>query len=92
MIYQLPLPGMESRLPPPSWVYFGSRAGLIKIGTSEDPRRRARELGIVLLRVAPGGVEDERRLHRRFARFRVDREWFLPAPEVLAYAGEAAAA
>lgn len=74
-------------LPPvePGWVYIGARNGFIKIGYSADPIRRARELGITLLTTMPGSVEDERRLHRRFAADRIDREWFMSSPAILGH-------
>jgi hypothetical protein len=66
----------------PPYVYAGWRNGLVKIGTSSDPTRRARELGITLLGVAPGGREAEGAVHSRFAVERLQYEWFVPSPRV----------
>lgn len=75
---------------PNSFVYAGVRGGQIKIGVSENPTRRARELGITLLRVMPGDTSVERSLHKRFRSDRIDREWFMPSSAVLSWIVEAA--
>ena len=66
-----------------SWVYLGARNGFVKIGVSVDPARRARELGLVILRTWPGDRATERALHDRLRAHRIDREWFMANPEVL---------
>lgn len=68
-----------------SFIYAGVRGGQIKIGVSMNPRRRAQQLGITLLRVDPGDATVERALHRRFRAARIDREWFMPSNEVLSW-------
>lgn len=63
----------------------------IKIGyTSDDnPEARKRALqtgsssGLTVLATMPGSMEDEKALHRRFAKWRVVGEWFSPHPEIL---------
>lgn len=81
----LDLPGIGA---PTKWVYIGTRGSFIKIGSSTDPRRRAKELGLRLLHTEPGGLVRERALQRRFWRYRLDREWFLPAPDLLGYVAD----
>jgi DNA-directed RNA polymerase subunit RPC12/RpoP len=76
-----------------SWVYFIEAVGLnkIKIGTSEDPEKRLRELATgsaVQLRIIarmPGDLEMERTLHRQFEHLRFDREWFHATKELLTF-------
>jgi Meiotically up-regulated gene 113 len=79
--------------PPPAEtkVYIGARGAFLKIGVTKHPRQRARQLGLRLLYVVPGTPEDERRLHERFRSARIDREWFMPTPELLAFAAGAGA-
>lgn len=79
---QLTLPGFG---PPTKLVYFGGRNGFIKIGSSTKPPRRAKELGIRILRTEPGGLEREHQIHLRFRHARIDREWFMPTPDLLEY-------
>ncbi|WP_224364201.1 DNA N-6-adenine-methyltransferase [Hyalangium versicolor] len=72
-------------------VYFArGPTGNIKIGVSANPWARVASLQtgagggkIVLLAIVDGGVEDERRLHERFASTRLVGEWFSPTPEIL---------
>lgn len=74
-----------SKTTPGSRVYIGVRSGFIKIGVSNDPQRRAKQLRLRLLYVRPGNVSDERALHRRFRAARIDREWFMPSDDLLAF-------
>ena len=67
------------------FVYFGARNGHIKIGYSQWPERRAKQLRLSLLRVEPGTRADERRLHQRFKHLRQDREWFEAGADLLTY-------
>lgn len=83
MSEQLHFPGFDFVLA--SWVYFGARNGFIKIGLSCDPNRRARELGLVLLLVIPGGRLEEAAMLRRFRRSRIGHEWHLPTPDLLEF-------
>jgi hypothetical protein len=75
----------EWRPDAPAVVYYIRRAsdGLIKIGRSGGFRRRVIDLRaehgeIQILLTHPGGVEEEAAMHRRFARLRVEGEFFRP--------------
>lgn len=64
-------------------IYFIRAGRNVKIGyTAGDPQRRLRGLQtgnvrrLQLLAAIPGGIEDEQRLHERFARYRISGEWF----------------
>lgn len=47
------------------------------------------QLGAAALATEPGDVVRESQLHRRFGHLRaVGREWFEPAPELIAYINE----
>lgn len=67
-----------------TYVYFiaNRRRGLIKIGTSEDPRTRLLSLSnggidsLHLVAVVPGDERYESALHERFEHLRVAGEWF----------------
>lgn len=69
-------------------VYFiqAENGGPIKIGYSTDPEARVRALQpghperLVLRRSFPGGSLEEAALHRIFARYRLQGEWFSPVP------------
>lgn len=64
-------------------VYFAELGGLIKIGISDDPERRARHLNAVLLGTCPGSRKIERELHDEFADLRERGEWFRAEPRLL---------
>lgn len=66
-------------------VYFAERDGLIKIGWSATPTRRALSLGASLLAVHEGDMRTERTLHRVFADDREHGEWFRRSPALLTY-------
>ena len=75
-------------------IYFiQDTAGNIKIGHANDVKGRFRSLQTAhatklhLLATIPGNVDDERKLHKRFAAHRLGGEWFRPAPELLALIG-----
>lgn len=95
-------------------VYFIRRAdglGPIKIGCSRWPEDRRRQIGYdvraetVILAVAPGGLEHEGEVHRRFSAHRTENpdlpkraypvggrtEWFSPVPELLSLIEKVAA-
>ncbi len=63
----------------------------IKIGVAEKVEQRLHDLRaanpypLKLLATMSGGVPAERKLHKRFAHCRHNREWFLPTPELLAF-------
>lgn len=67
-------------------VYFATRPdGLIKIGYTKDLKQRMRMLGVELIATVRGGRALESALHHRFARSRVEGEWFKPTDDLLAY-------
>ncbi|MGW5197350.1 GIY-YIG nuclease family protein [Streptomyces spiralis] len=78
---------LDSYRQPPSsfegWVYFMRRERLIKIGTTTDLQRRARELNATVLARCVGSYSEEARLHAKFAALRRHGEWFEPAPELM---------
>lgn len=73
-------------------VYFARRDdGAIKIGWTSDVPRRLTELrkdtgaNVTLLAAFPGDKPDELRLHARFAKHRLDGEWFMPGEAIAAF-------
>lgn len=67
------------------WVYFfqsGGEMGAVKVGWSKDPAQRWRDLsvahphGLDLVALIPANQALEKKLHERFAPFRLQREWF----------------
>lgn len=60
--------------------------GMVKIGTTRDIEERLSDLryaaptGLKLLMTMPGGLREERALHRRFAEHRSHGEWFHHEP------------
>ncbi|GAA1590755.1 hypothetical protein GCM10009678_86290 [Actinomadura kijaniata] len=70
-----------------SWVYFVSRGGLIKIGTTAALSTRIRQLGydggpVTVEALITGGPVMEARFHQELARHRVHGEWFTDGPAV----------
>lgn len=69
------------------WVYVIQNVDTrrVKIGWSATPVRRFRNIEtaigsrVIPIKVTRGTVEDERALHRRFAKHRVLGEWFAEA-------------
>jgi hypothetical protein len=65
------------------YVYFAydPETHLIKIGFSRNPHRRCANFGkqCLLLAVYPGSIDKEKELHKKFAKYRQDGEWFRPA-------------
>jgi len=65
-------------------------AGPIKIGHTTNVRNRLSQLqvsmpqSLTLLGIRDGGVETEKKLHRRLESERLSGEWFKPSPLVLA--------
>ena len=77
------------------FIYFILRGDVIKIGISNMPFRRMRQLQtacpelLEMLLVIPGGREDEKYLHDLFAPVCVGGEWFKDCPPLRNYiAGE----
>lgn len=65
-------------------VYYATRDGLIKIGTTTRLRRRMRMLGVEqILAVEPGSYELEDERHLQFAAYHSHREWFRPEKALL---------
>lgn len=79
-------------------IYFvqAGEGGPIKIGQSEKPEKRIRELAIGVphqllpLGILDGGSGDEADLHVQFAAAHVMGEWFSPVPEILDFIKEKA--
>ena len=65
--------------PAKQFVYIMWRPNQFKIGLSNQPRRRARELDAQLVFVMPGDRRLEREIHALFAAYRFPgTEWFGP--------------
>ena len=88
----------ESRIPiVPSFVYFIQEGtdGPIKIGTSENPRKRLKHLQtghpkeLVLMGAIDGDREKEFELHQKFDYLRLNGEWFKPDSDLLLTIAEA---
>lgn len=88
---RMPCPRPQAATPKPappvqvslSKIYFARREcdGLIKIGTTSQLGRRLSALRrdhgtLTLLATQEGGFTKERALHERFAKLRVEGEWF----------------
>lgn len=71
-----------SRATPANYVYFLRSGDRVKIGTSRTPASRLADLAIAVsdpveqILVVRGSRADEKRLHKRFERFRTRGEWF----------------
>ena len=72
-------------------VYFiRSEAGPIKIGKARDPQARLKTLQtshfakLEIAATCEGGLPKEAEYHRRFAKHRLEGEWFDPHPDILA--------
>ncbi|MEZ0060957.1 hypothetical protein ABIF26_006500 [Bradyrhizobium elkanii] len=84
--YRDALAGKSS--PPQSFVYFARAGNKVKIGVSKNPRQRLGELKtgnsnkVRIYYVTPGDAQMERDLHKLFAEFRVNGEWFLYAEPI----------
>jgi hypothetical protein len=76
-----------------TWIYTIQQGddGPVKIGKAKKPSERIATLqqanpatlnGIAAWRDFP---EEEKRLHREFAKYRIRGEWFEPAPELIEY-------
>lgn len=76
-----------------SIVYFvqNSHNGLIKIGCTKNKKSRLSALGVTsdgpirCLATMPGGLDEERKVHRLFSGSRVQGEWFSCSPELLSF-------
>ena len=80
----------------PSLVYFAlcAKENAVKIGVSINPQSRISELNtaspnpITLIGTCSGGVTLERRLHKRFHEWHINREWFSYSPQVIEFIEE----
>ena len=74
---------------PDRWVYFIRWGDRIKIGTSTDPKARARSLSLTeqaILLTIPGDHTTEHQLHAVFKDLRIDgTEWFHATTDLLTY-------
>lgn len=86
----------ERRVPIPKvrkagFVYFIRAGERVKIGFSQDVRRRVSQLqtffpeDLELLHVEPGSPMLEHALHRKFAALEIKREWFRLEAPIVAY-------
>lgn len=92
-----PLPKVAEKKPPkpnkveqePQVYFIGGPSGPIKIGISKNPKRRLHGLQttspyhLKILATKPGDIEEERRLHSKFAHLRLKGEWFQRSQEIL---------
>lgn len=73
-----------------SFIYFLQIGDCIKIGVSRSPFARVRDLAgaaqgpMLKALIVPGMRRDERRLHDRFASYRINGEWFRAAAPIMA--------
>lgn len=75
-------------------IYFIQTADnrFIKIGKADDPAKRIASIQtslpqrIKLIATIPGGHEQEKALHHRFASLRTRGEWFHAAPQIIEFA------
>lgn len=74
------------------FVYFVEASGLIKIGTTTNVTRRMFDISSMvpggqtkLLHYVKGGYAIEGEYHRKFARLRVNGEWFRSDPPLLEF-------
>lgn len=71
-------------------IYFIECDGYVKIGYTTQLNRRVKSFAtsnphpVKLLASAPGNVEDEQELHKRFRELHHRGEWFRKTPELLA--------
>lgn len=80
------------------WIYFVQYdvGGPIKIGSAVDVQKRLEQLQsgaaapLFLLAAIPGGMTEEKALHRKLAKHRLRGEWFQPTDDVLDLVQEAA--
>jgi hypothetical protein len=81
-----------------SSVYFAYTAGHVKIGYSKRVSARLAQLQtgcatpIQLIGTMPGGLAVERRVHKQFDHLRLDGEWFIAHPDLMAYVAKRKAA
>jgi hypothetical protein len=75
------------------FVYFcvAAQENEVKIGYSVNPTRRrlslesTRHANLELFATIKGGAGIERKMHKRFAEYRIHGEWFEASPELMAF-------
>lgn len=67
------------------YVYFMQCGELIKIGYSTNLKQRAKNLGGVVLASYRGSMVEEKAQHMRWGPYWEKREYYRPAPELMAY-------
>src|SRR4051812_22859144 len=76
------------------FTYFVRRGEFIKIGSSMAPAGRIKGLQtgfpepLEVLVIAPDNIIGEMQAHQKFAHLRTSGEWFLAAPDLLAFIEE----
>jgi hypothetical protein len=74
--------------PPRLFIYFARAGNKVKIGISKNPRQRLGSIKtgnsskVRIYYVTPGDAQKERDLHKLFAEYRVNGEWFMFAPAI----------
>jgi hypothetical protein len=76
-------------------IYFlrAREIGRVKIGYSANPKKRIASLQtasptqLELIRIIEGTKDDEKDLHRKFAKLRIGGEWFTEKDELASYLG-----
>lgn len=72
-------------------IYFVQAGDTVKIGYGADPWRRIQAIrthtphSVKVLGIKPGSMHDERALHKRFAAYRAQREWFHLSDEIKSF-------
>jgi Meiotically up-regulated gene 113 len=80
----------KHRFDPDSIVYFARGGDFIKIGVTKRTRERLTSLQtasptrLEIILALPGGEEQEKHLHRKFATDRERGEWFRASPKLMA--------
>lgn len=74
--------------PVQSFIYFARAGSKVKIGISKNPNQRlcgiktGSSSKVRIYYVTPGDLQKERDLHRLFAEYRVNGEWFIFAASI----------
>ncbi len=72
-------------------VYFIQNGDAVKIGTSQNPRKRMADMAVgnhadlKLLGTLSGGPKREKTLHDKFRKYHIRGEWFMLVPEITDY-------
>jgi hypothetical protein len=74
--------------PPQFFIYFARAGNKVKIGISKNPNQRlcgiktGSSSKVRIYYVTPGDAQKERDLHKLFAEYRVNGEWFIFAAPI----------